>query len=329
METTKETQLPPPPGVVGALRAGMDIASTHLSVMLMPLALDLLLWFGPRLSVKGIFLPVIDQMVKINVSNGLPADSLTLLQTASSDYLSQFNLFSLLRTFPIGVASLMTNKMPVQTPLGGQAVIEVGSAGSFILLMFGLTFLGWILGGLYFNSVSRVTQNGEAVPGVIRTIVQTLLYSIGMTILSLVIGLPILVLLVILELLSPTLMQVALIVLVLFATWLIVPVYFSSFGIYLRGENALTSTWSSLRLARFTLPTSSIFVLAAFIISYGLNFLWEVPTDNSWMMLVGVLGHAFVATALLISSFVYYRDMNAWLLLALERMKPKTATPQA
>jgi hypothetical protein len=39
------------------------------------------------------------------------------------------------------------------------------------------------------------------------------------------------------------------------------------------------------------------------------------------MTRVGILGHSFVATALLASSFVYYRDMNIWLQEAMERLK--------
>ncbi len=46
------------------------------------------------------------------------------------------------------------------------------------------------------------------------------------------------------------------------------------------------------------------------------------------MGLVGIAGHAFVTTALLAASFIYYRDMNNWLEIVFERMKPGTATPQ-
>jgi len=46
------------------------------------------------------------------------------------------------------------------------------------------------------------------------------------------------------------------------------------------------------------------------------------------MLLVGVVGHAFITTSLLAASFIYYRDMNAWLAIALERMKT-AATRQA
>jgi len=44
-----------------------------------------------------------------------------------------------------------------------------------------------------------------------------------------------------------------------------------------------------------------------------LSYLWQVPASDSWLMLVGIAGHAFISTALLSASFVYYRDMNKWL----------------
>jgi hypothetical protein len=107
-----------------------------------------------------------------------------------------------------------------------------------------------------------------------------------------------------------------------------VPIFFAPHGIFLRGQNAFYSIYASLRLTRFTMPTSSMFVLAVFVISQGLNYLWAVPADDSWMTLVGIVGHAFVTTALLASSFIYYRDMNAWLETVFERLKPNTAAPQ-
>jgi hypothetical protein len=69
-----------------------------------------------------------------------------------------------------------------------------------------------------------------------------------------------------------------------------------------------------------------MFVLALFLAAQGLNILWSVPPDDSWMLLVGIAGHAFVTTALLAASFIYYRDMNAWLNIVAERMK--TSAPR-
>jgi hypothetical protein len=69
-----------------------------------------------------------------------------------------------------------------------------------------------------------------------------------------------------------------------------------------------------------------LFVICWFLLSTGLNYLWSVPTADSWMTLVGIGGHAFITTALLSASFVYYRDMNAWLQTVFERLQQKQTT---
>jgi hypothetical protein len=60
-----------------------------------------------------------------------------------------------------------------------------------------------------------------------------------------------------------------------------------------------------------------------------MNFLWNTPSDNSWWMLVGIAGHAFVSTALLAASFIYYRDINAWLSAVLEQLQNRTSSAKA
>jgi len=103
--------------------------------------------------------------------------------------------------------------------------------------------------------------------------------------------------------------------------WVIVPLFFWSHGIFVKQQNVIESMLTSLRMVRFTLPTSSLFVLTMFLLSFGLNFLWNIPPEDSWMTLIGIFGHSFVATALLASSFVYYRDMNIWLQDTMDRLK--------
>jgi hypothetical protein len=44
------------------------------------------------------------------------------------------------------------------------------------------------------------------------------------------------------------------------------------------------------------------------------------------MTLVGIGGHAFITTALLSASFIYYRDMNVWLQTVFERLQKKPTT---
>jgi hypothetical protein len=117
-------------------------------------------------------------------------------------------------------------------------------------------------------------------------------------------------------------------IMTLMSFWLIVPLFFAPHGIFVRKQNALYSVFTSLRMARFALPTSGLFVLCWFLLTIGLNFLWSVPPETSWMMLVGIAGHAFITTALLAASFVYYHDMNVWLQTVYERLQQKTIPTQ-
>ena len=88
--------------------------------------------------------------------------------------------------------------------------------------------------------------------------------------------------------------------------------------------NAFRSILGSLRMVRFTLPNTGLFLLVFVIINTGMNFLWNTPSENSWWMLVGIAGHAFVSTALLAASFIYYRDINAWLTAVLDQLQKRT-----
>jgi hypothetical protein len=72
------------------------------------------------------------------------------------------------------------------------------------------------------------------------------------------------------------------------------------------------SVRASARLIRLMMPRTSLLFLAILVISEGLDTLWRVPAENSWLSLVGVIGHAFVSTSLLAASFVYYRDATRW-----------------
>ncbi len=334
MELDKIETLPPPPGVVGSLRAGFDAIAANLSVVLLPLALDLLLWLGPRLRVDRILLAAFDDVSDITRLLGLTsANPETPLATNALflEQLQQFNLFSALRTFPIGVFSLMSGTMPGQTPLGAPSAIYVESEFSFLGWIVLLTLIGWLCGGLFFHWVSMlvVDPSKPAENRIGQSVLQTILLSVLYFMLVIVIGTPLLIGLYVVIVISPMLAQGIMLVLGLLSMWLIVPAFFTPHGIYMRRQNAFSSIYNSLRMARFTLPTSSLFVLSVLLIAYGLNFLWDIPSPDSWMALVGIAGHAFITTSLLAASFIYYRDMQAWLQIVLDQLQGNLPKQQA
>src|SRR5512141_927714 len=193
--------LPPPPGIIGSLRAGFDTIASHVALILMPLGLDLLLWLGPRLSMARIMQPFMKYMSASAAGGGLkPEDLHNLLDSLDSTqkFLQAFNLLGILRTFPIGISSLMRSVLPTQTPWGAPMVVEIGSASQLLALMFLLTFAGWIFGALYFRWVAVLATPGvppddRAPAG--RAVLQTVFYALIWSLIFWMVGLPVALLL--------------------------------------------------------------------------------------------------------------------------------------
>ncbi len=115
---TSQGKFPPPPGLFASLMAGFDSVATHIALILPPLLLDLFLWLGPHLHLKNFLQPVIDQLP--SMAKAFPANfpDVATIQAAWTGIANQFNLFIVLRTFPVGITSLLGFEMPVSNPSG-------------------------------------------------------------------------------------------------------------------------------------------------------------------------------------------------------------------
>lgn len=335
MEVQKLETLPPPPGVFGSLKAGFDIVTSRVALILIPLGLDIFLWFGPRLSIDGLISPFFKYLYTLAQQNltGADLEGFVQRQTQAQELLQNFNLLSLLsksQIFPVGIQSLSAQTLPVTNPLGLENVVVVSSVWVLLGWMIVLIPLGWIGGGVFFRQVSIPVLSDEGMGvGILRSIVQVVFLSVLWLVFLVVLLLPLLFVLGILVSISPFVASLFLSVLFFFSFWLIVPLFFTPHGIFIRKQNALNSILSSLRMIRFSLPTSGMFVLSVLILSIGLDSLWSAPKSDSWMTAVGFAGHAFVTTALVAASFVYYRDMSDWLQNIYERFQEINKKPSS
>jgi len=325
---TSQGKFPPPPGLLASLMAGFDSVANHIAVILPPLLLDLFLWLGPHLRLKGFLQPLIERLPALVSTFPSSFPDLATIQTAWMAIANNFNLFVILRTFPVGTTSLLNFDMAVQNPLGSPLSLEAGPFSGILGWMVFLVLLGWIIGALYYYWVSSVALNPE-VRSLWRSLQQSVWLSLIWMGLLFLVGLPALVVLSILTAISPILGQVALFAGALIFIWLVMPVFFSVHGIFTLQLDAFRAIMSSLRMVRFTLPNTGLFLLTFLVLNQGLNFLWNTPPLTSWWLLVGITGHAFVSTALLAASFVYYRDINAWLKVVFEQLQQQTTSAKA
>lgn len=319
----QKIKLPPPPGLVASLAAGFDAVANHITLILLPFMLDLLLWLGPHLRIKALLLPIMDGMAKSQLPMPASIPDVTSMQQMWDAILTRFNLIALLRTFPLGVPSLLSASMPTTTPLGTPATWELSSFSGLLGTWFVLILIGWLLGSLYFFLVSNVTLLPDPKPALKRTIPQGILLSFTWFGLAFLAGIPILLLFSVLLLFSSTLVQIGIFMFMLFAIWIILPVFFSPHGIFAYRQNAFASILQGLRMTRYTLPNSGLFLLSIFLISEGFGYLWTIAPGDSWLTLVGIAGHAFISTGLLAASFIYYKNINTWLQSVVEQINAK------
>lgn len=315
METEQE-QLPPPPGLVTTMLRGFDTVANHVLLIVPPVLLDLFLWLGPHLRLNSFFQPVIDNLPTLAGSFPNAATNVADVKNA----LSQFNLFIFLRTFPIGITSLFSLKMPAQTPWGNPPGFDAGS----LLGVFGwciiLALLGWFVGSYYFYAISSMVVKPPE-HSYWKTVKQTVLLSFIWLVVLLIFGMPVLLFVTAVFFINAFLGQLMLFIVALLLAWLLMPVFFSAHGIFLSQMDAMRAILNSLRMVRFTLPNTGLFLLVLVVINIGLSFLWNSSPPNSWLLLVGIAGHAFISTALLAASFIYYRDINTWLTIVFEQLQ--------
>jgi hypothetical protein len=297
-------------------------------VILPPVLLDLFLWLGPHLRLKSFFQPLINNLP--SMASALPSSlpDVPTIQQLWTNFANRFNLFIILRTFPVGATSLLSFENPGQSPLGAPPNLDAGSFFGIIGWALLLILVGWLVGAIYYYWVSGITLQPET-RSLWKSVKQTTFLSIIWLGILFVFGLPAFLLVSVITFFSPILGQIMFFAGALLLVWLAMPVFFSAHGIFILQLDAFRSILGSLRMVRFTLPNTGLFLLVFVLINTGLNFLWNTPELNSWWMLVGIGGHAFVSSALLAASFIYYRDINAWLTAVLAQLQQQTTSAKA
>ncbi len=314
------------------MREGFDAVANKIVIVLIPVAFDLLLWLGPHLQIKTLLNHFIDIFASSASSTLESQNVLAQMTDILHSAASQFNLFSLMRTIPVGIPSLMSSRLPVAVPNGDPLYIDITHPVVITGVAIGMLLIGLIIGSLYYILVAQVSLEGRIEPGAAIkdwswTSIQGISLAIALIILFIVISIPSICVISVIASFGIPLTQFASFIYIGIILWIAFPLLFSAHGIYVNHLGALASVQRSMVMTRMTLPTTSLFILSVVVISEGLDVLWRVPAENSWLTLVGVGGHAFITSALLASSFIYYRDADKWTQGTLKNMKTQIGLP--
>jgi hypothetical protein len=324
-----------PPKIIPSLSGGFNAVANNIHLILIPVVLDLLLWFGPHLRLKTLVEPAMTALLGFmrRTSSVEMAPVLDNMESLWMLFLERFNMASLLSTFPIGVPAIMSGTLPVENPLGTPAGYDINSYGLALLAWLGLSLLGYGLGTIYFASIAQCCGGKEGqvecegnlsevadkkIPPMRPNILawqalQLLGLVIFLILLLIVLLVPAMLVASFVALLSPFLAQLALLMISFGLVWVLIPLIFSPHGIFMCGQSVFNAVLNSTRLVRFSLSGTGLFLLVAVVLYQGMIVLWRVPPEGSWMALVGIAGHAFITTGLLAASFIYYRNGLAYI----------------
>ena len=314
----KSQTAPAPPNLISALSAGFDSVANKIVVILFPVALDLFIWFGPHLRLKTILAPLLDNL-SAAIAGGATSSAnsslinLEILQAFST----RANLMAFLRSYPVGIPSLMAGSLPIENPQGLPLSFDVTPVWMALLSWLALTVVGLVFGTYYYAVVAQVVGTGkiqwrQALRDWPWASLQVIGLTLSLAVMLLVISLPFSCLVSVLALGGMFIGQFIIILYIGFLLWIVFPMLLSPQGIFLNRLNFLSAIKKSVGLTRLTLTRTGLLFLIILVINEGMNLLWNVPDENSWLILIGILGHAFITSSLLAATFFYYRDADRW-----------------
>jgi hypothetical protein len=317
-----QVKLPAPPkGVVAALVGGFEAVNARLELVLLPLVLDLALWLGPHVSIRPLIEGLAAWLGRLPSAVGqdpTTIENVRALQAVLADLAARYNVLSGLSTYPLGVPSLAAARAPIGTPWGLAPTWLVNSWAVYFGLWLATLLGGLLLGALYLGGIAQQVRDRRLS---LRQLLGQVwgdwarLLALGTLAVALVLALGAPALLV-----STFVAQInaalgGLISLVAFTVvmWVLLYGGFAVHGILLRRRGLLGALWDSARLVQFSLPQAAGLLVLLTVVSSGLGWVWNIPAEESWLLLLGLGGHALVSTALVAATFVFYQDRFRWL----------------
>ncbi len=292
-----------PKSVFACLSLGFDLVAQRPALMLPPLLLDMFLWLGPRLAIP--FNPALyaEMTRQIGIEETLSAQ----IQA----FWEHYNLFFTLSLAPvINLPSLAARKLFWEAPLSRKVLVP--QSDLVLLAAFGvLLILGIALSAAFLRAIAlSVLETMELpLPGPKNWAVMTgsLLKLASLELPFILTGLGL-------------------------SAWLITAMIPQGLGVFLFSAITLLGlylglhlilavpavfmagrqTWVALRDVFLLIQADFLGVFFLYVLSFslysGLNILWAAPKPTSWLQLVGLGGHAFIATGLTATLFIFYAN---------------------
>jgi hypothetical protein len=320
----------PPVGVIESISRGFETVAGHLALVLLPLLLDLVLWVGPRISIQQYYQDVMLPTVEASDPN---AREMWPEELRDSQY------FPIVAPSLLPVLNFMTGPEAASLPFEYQPPVwsldnVVSLLGVNILsLVLGITVTALYLGiiGAHMGGTAGI---GEMLLRLPINIAQLGILCIIVPILGLILLAPFLLVAGGLMyansgVLAASVMIIGFVVCMWFGLFGV----FTLHGMFANRRNLLGALWDSIRVVQWNMSSTLFLMIVVSVIYWGAVIIWVMAGLDSWLMLLAFAGHAFVLTALITATFIFYQDryrywreMREALLAELQRRRTQDRT---
>jgi hypothetical protein len=304
--------------LIETLSAGYNMVLQRIWLIAIPVALDVYLWVGPKLSIQ----PLTRFFLRMwPATEQAPAELQSLLvfnRQLLEEMGQEANLFSLLSS-TLGMPSFLAGGLPAGVS-GSPVSWGEGSSALVILAIIPLLIAaGLFLGSLYLGAIAQIAREDTVALGyLIRRVWRywglILLFGVLLTVVLFTLGLPVMIISGILASLSPMVAQLVLLGAVGIGMWMWFHLFFVPHAIVVSESGLLRAVWNSLVIVGRNFWSTLALVILMKLIKAGFTAIWNTVSVNAPLTAVSIAGNAFIGTGLAAASLIFYRDrLKQWI----------------
>lgn len=299
------------PAYLEALKSGFDLTARHWWLGILPFMVDMLLWLGPRLNYQVLGTQYLDfwmaQLDSAELNQPIPIDQFYTL-------LERSNLLSALSAPFFGLPILLGGLAQTETPLPTQT-IYLTHWDEFGMNWMVLAFASMLLSAAYFSLIAQSVRDGALdLVDFGRNLLSNTFRLITLTIIAIIalfiILIPLTFVAGIAGLVNQSLTFVVLIGGSIVIMWGVILFSFTSQALFLQRVSPFRAVRTSFQVIRRHLNAVLPLLLAVVLITSVVDNLWLLVYDGSWLVLVSLAGHAFIATSLVTATFIFFQKLT-------------------
>ena len=309
-----------PAGLIDTLQAGFNAVNRNVWLLVLPVAIDLFLWWGPQPTAG----PVLERWLAqappaqvIGLSPGFDESRRASLdQLRRGEGAARYNLLSFLAQ-PIAPPLMGVS---VFQPRGEGPLLPLDSPASAIAVVLASTVLGLMFATLFYGLLAHGVREGRAaLHRFIPDFAQLTVWLVGLCLsfVGVVIFLvgPLVALYIATLSVGPQSVAsmdatVLVAILVGVVLWAFVYLFFTPHALYVSRVSPLVAIQNSIRVVRYNFWSSVGLMLLMLLISTGLSLLWQqlAVSVRTAGIAMGMVGHIYISAGLAAAGMTYYKE---------------------